>query len=70
METETGIEVNIDWEALSNSRDWLLLRAFIVDVQKEIYKLVLCQDNGHIKPLFFSKISKMHKLVAFIPRFA
>jgi len=32
--------------------------------------LVLCQDNGHIKPLFFSKISKMHKLVAFIPRFA
>lgn len=33
-------------------------------------KVVLCQDNGHIKPLFFSKISKMHKLVAFIPRFA
>lgn len=32
--------------------------------------VVLCQDNGHIKPLFFSKISKMHKLVAFIPRFA
>lgn len=32
--------------------------------------MVLCQDNGHIKPLFFSKISKMHKLVAFIPRFA
>ena len=30
---------------------------------KEI-ELVLCQDNGHIKPLFFSKISKMHKLVA------
>lgn len=41
METETGIEVNIDWEALSNSRDWLLLRAFIVDVQKEIYKYIL-----------------------------
>ena len=33
-------------------------------------RVVLCQDNGHIKPLFFSKISKMHKLVAFIPRFA
>ena len=33
-------------------------------------KMVLCQDNGHIKPLFFGKISKMHKVVAFIPRFA
>ena len=32
--------------------------------------VVLCQDNGHIKPLFFGKISKMHKVVAFIPRFA
>ena len=28
------------------------------------------QDNGHIKPLLFGKISKMHKVVAFIPRFA
>ena len=37
---------------------------------RALSKLVLCQDNGHIKPLFFSKISKMHKLVAFIPRFA
>ena len=36
----------------------------------QIGHMVLCQDNGHIKPLFFSKISKMHKLVAFIPRFA
>ena len=33
-------------------------------------ELVLCQDNGHIKPLLFGKISKMHKVVAFIPRFA
>ena len=32
--------------------------------------VVLCQDNGHIKPLLFGKISKMHKVVAFIPRFA
>lgn len=37
---------------------------------KNVEIVVLCQDNGHIKPLFFSKISKMHKLVAFIPRFA
>ena len=40
-----------------------------VNIEKTV-DLVLCQDNGHIKPLFFSKISKMHKLVAFIPRFA
>ena len=40
------------------------------DAGKIAAVLVLCQDNGHIKPLFFSKISKMHKLVAFIPRFA
>ena len=47
METETGIEVNIDWEALGNSRDWLLLRAFIVDIQKEIYKCVLLNVEVH-----------------------
>ena len=40
METETGIEVNIDWEALSNSQYWLLLRAFIVDIQKEMYEYI------------------------------
>ena len=33
-------------------------------------KMVLCQENGHIKPLLFGKISKMHKPAAFIPRFA
>ena len=41
-----------------------------IDGLYSLESLVLCQDNGHIKPLFFSKISKMHKLVAFIPRFA
>ena len=40
METETGNEVNIDWEALSNSQYWLLLRAFIVDIQKEMYEYI------------------------------
>ena len=39
-------------------------------LDKEIDPVVLCQDNGHIKPLLFGKISKMHKVVAFIPRFA
>ena len=37
---------------------------------KKSRRMVLCQDNGHIKPLFFGEISKMHKVVAFIPRFA
>ena len=46
-----------------------LLKIMIYANMEGIY-LVLCQDSGHIKPLFFSKISKMHKLVAFIPRFA
>ena len=40
------------------------------DVTKLNYILVLCQENGHIKPLLFGKISKMHKPTAFIPRFA
>ena len=48
METETGIEVNIDWEALSNSRDWLLLRAFIVDIQKEMYEYILLNVDYHL----------------------
>lgn len=32
--------MNIDWEALSNSQYWLLLRAFIVDIQKEMYEYI------------------------------
>ena len=50
----------IDENGIRPRKEFIDLNSFVV----------LCQDNGHIKPLFFSKISKMHKLVAFIPRFA
>ena len=43
---------------------------YMLSIAGVIGALVLCQDNGHIKPLLFGKISKMHKVVAFIPRFA
>ena len=40
----------------------------IMEKEEELKKevVVLCQENGHIKPLLFGKISKMHKPAAFI----
>lgn len=52
------------WKTTATSTTATLITAM------SIMTLVLCQDNGHIKPLLFGKISKMHKVVAFIPRFA
>ena len=48
METETGNEVSIDWEALSNGQYWLLLRALIVDIQKEMYEYISLNVDYHL----------------------
>ena len=62
---QTGIDEKLYEQEISGSSQ------FNAATKSSLFGLlVLCQDNGHIKPLFFSKISKMHKLVAFIPRFA
>ena len=65
-ENKELVKENIDFEYLCLYHD----RGVVKNIVNIMAEVVLCQDNGHIKPLFFSKISKMHKLVAFIPRFA
>ena len=62
--------INSDLLRDAKVSSWDTIFKAIMQTDFEAKPVVLCQDNGHIKPLFFGKISKMHNVVAFIPRFA